>query len=267
MIVDAHQHVWDPDRHEYPWMTRADPALARRFDAGDLEAVAAPLGVGATVLVEAARTEAETLELLAVAADPATLVRAVVGWVDLTAADVEDRIAALPRRHLAGLRHNVEDEPDPDWLLRPEVLRGLRAVAAAGLTYDLLVLPHQLPAACGVAERVEGLALVLDHGGKPALGAWDSWSADVERLAGFEHVHCKLSGLGRDPDAERNGERLLELFGPHRLMFGSDWPVCTAGASYGDALDLARSVTARLGAGERDAVLGGTATAFYGIQG
>jgi L-fuconolactonase len=262
MIVDAHQHLWDPARHEYPWMAGAGPELVRRFDAGDLEAAAAPLGVGATVLVEAARTEAETVELLAVAADPGTLVGAVVGWVDLTADDVEDRIAALPRRYLAGVRHNVEDEPDPDWLLRPDVLRGLRAVAAAGLTYDLLVLPHQLPAACGVAERVDGLALVLDHGGKPALGAFESWSADVERLAGFDHVHCKLSGLGRDDAAERYGARLLELFGPARLMFGSDWPVA---ASYGEGLELARTVIAQLGAGERDAVLGGNATSFYGI--
>jgi L-fuconolactonase len=257
MIVDAHQHLWDPARHDYPWMAGADPALARRFDARDLQAAAAPLGVGATVLVEAARTEAETLELLAVAADPGTLVCAVVGWVDLAAEDVAERIAALPREHLVGLRHNVEDEPDPHWLLRPEVLRGLRAVAAAGLTYDLLVRPHQLPAACGVAERVEGLALVLDHGGKPE--AWEPWSTDVERLSKFEHVHCKLSGL-KD---ERHGARLLELFGPSRLMFGSDWPVCTV---YGEALDLAHAVVAPLSAGERDAVLGGTARSFYGIR-
>jgi L-fuconolactonase len=260
MIVDAHQHLWDPARHDYPWMEGADPALARRFDAHDLDAAAAPLGVTATVLVEAARTEAETVELLALAADPGTLVRAVVGWVDLTADDVEDRIAGLRAvpggEYLVGLRHNAEDEPDPDWLLRPQVVRGLHAVAAAGLTYDLLVRPHQLPAACGVAERVDGLALVLDHGGKPE--AREPWSTDVQRLAGFEHVHCKLSGL-RD---ERYGARLLELFGPGRLMFGSDWPVCTV---YHEALDLARAVIAQLGGGERDAVLGGTATAFYGL--
>jgi L-fuconolactonase len=258
-------------------MTGPFAPLARRYDADDLRTVAEPLGVGATVVVQAATSEAETAELLAVAADPGTLVVAVVGWIDLTARDAADRIAALRAgvggERLVGIRHLVQDEPDPTWLDRPDVRRGLRAVAAAGLAYDLLLRPLHLPVACRLAAALPELRLVVDHGAKPAIaeGAWEPWSADLAALAAFDGVHCKLSGLvteapwesWRTAGVERYAARLLEAFGPGRLMFGSDWPVCTLAAGYGAVLDVARGALTSLDGAERDAVLGDTARRFY----
>jgi L-fuconolactonase len=268
MIVDAHHHLWDG---AYEWMTGAFAPLRRAYSIHDLRAVAEPLGVTATVAVQATGSEAETRALLA---EP---VAAVVGWVDLTAPDVADRIAALREapggERLAGIRHQVHDEPDPEWLLRADVRRGLRAVAEAGLAYDLLLLPRHLRAARAVVEALPDLAFVVDHGAKPPIadGAWEPWSTDLADLAAQERVHCKLSGLvteapwdaWREAGTLRYARRLVELFGPERLMFGSDWPVCTLAASYAEVLELARAALAELSASERDAVLGGTACRFY----
>jgi L-fuconolactonase len=269
VIVDAHHHLWDG---AYDWMTGPFAPLRRRFTLADLRAVAEPLGVTATVAVQATGSEEETAALLAQPVD------GVVGWVDLTAPDVADRIAALRERpggeRLVGIRHQVHDEPDPEWLLREDVGRGLRAVADAGLAYDLLLFPPHLPVATALAAAHPGLRLVLDHGAKPpiAAGGWEPWSTDLAALAAHEHVHCKLSGLVTEADwsawrgsgIERYAERLLEAFGAERLMFGSDWPVCTLAASYAEVLELARSV---LGPAERDQVLAGTARRVYSLSG
>jgi L-fuconolactonase len=280
LIVDAHQHLWDPGRRDYPWMTGERAPLRRRRGWEDLRDVATPAGVEATVAVQAAAEEEETLELLAAASASGGLIAGVVGWVDLTAPDVEERVAALRAapggERLAGIRHPAEDEPDPDWLARDDVLAGLRALAPTELAYDLLLKPANLPAALRVAEAVPDLALVLDHGAKPpiASGGWEPWSAQLATLAAHERVHCKLSGLvteapweaWREAGVERYAERLLELFGPERLMFGSDWPVCTLAASYAEVLALARTALEGLSQSERSAVLGGTAARFYRLE-
>jgi L-fuconolactonase len=268
VIVDAHHHLWE---RPYDWMTGGYERLRRPFTVEDLRAATAELDVTATVAVQADTTEHETRELLT-AGDP---VAAVVGWVDLTAPDIADRLAGLRHPRLVGIRHTVQSEPDPEWLLRADVRRGLRTVAAAGLRYDLLVVPHQLPAAVRLARELPELPLVLDHGAKPPIadGGWEPWSSDLGALAACEQVHCKLSGLvteahwdrWRAQDIDRYAERLLEAFGPRRLMFGSDWPVCTVAASYREVLELAQAAIAPLSASERADVLGGTARRFYGI--
>lgn len=268
MIVDAHHHLWE---RAYDWMTDGYERLRRPFRLGDLRAATDGLGVTATVAVQADATEQETVELLA-AGDP---VAGVVGWVDLTGPDVEDRLAALEHRRLVGIRHPVQSEPDPEWLLRADVRRGLRAVAAAGLRYDLLLVPRHLPAAARLARELPELPLALDHGAKPPIadGGWEPWSSDLAALAACEHVHCKLSGLvtearwdrWRADGVGRYADRLLEAFGPRRLMFGSDWPVCTVAASYAEVLELARAAIAPLSESERADVLAGTARRFYGI--
>jgi L-fucono-1,5-lactonase len=281
VIVDAHQHLWDPATRDYAWMTGDQATLRRPFTSDELEAEAARLGVTATVAVQAATAEDETVALLAVADDRRTIVAGVVGWVDLRAPDVADRIAALRERpggeRLVGIRHPVHDEADVEWLLRPEVLAGLRAVAAAGLSYDLLLRPAHLAVATDLALRMPELRLVLDHGAKPEIATrgWEPWSSELAALAAHENVHCKLSGLvteadwrtWRPEDVRPYADRLLDLFGPGRLMFGSDWPVCTLAASYGDVLELGLQTTASLSEGERDAVMAGTAVAVYGLAG
>jgi L-fuconolactonase len=282
MIVDAHHHLWDPARRDYPWMTGEAARLRRRFDSGDLREATAGLGVERTVLVQAVGTLEETEELLATAADSDGLIAGVVGWVDLTLPDVAAALARLLQGagggHLAGIRHQVHDEADSDWLLRPAVLRGLRAVAEAGLVYDLLVRSRELPAAHRTAEQLPQLSFVVDHAAKPAIGAggWEPWSTRIAAMAALPNVTCKLSGLVTE--AGYPGwtvdhlapyvARLVELFGPARLLFGSDWPVCTLAASYRSVLDAARTCLARAGLGtpERAEVLAGTAARVYGLD-
>ena len=279
-IVDAHHHLWDPARRAYPWMTGAAAPLRRRYGLDELRAVTAPAAVTATVAVQAAMEEAETVDLLDAALASGGLIAGVVGWVDLTAEDVADRLAALRARpggeRLAGIRHQVHDEPDPAWLDRADVQRGLAAVAEAGLPYDLLLFPPHLPAAVRVAAALPQLTLVLDHGAKPpiAAGGWEPWSSDLAALAAHEQVHAKLSGLvteapwdrWREAGIGRYAARLLELFGPERLMVGSDWPVCTLAASYAEVLALAQGALGGLDERERAAVLAGTATRVYGLR-
>ncbi|QNP66617.1 amidohydrolase family protein [Streptomyces genisteinicus] len=278
-IVDAHHHVWDLAVRPQPWITGAALApLARSFGAAELAAEARAAGVSGTVVVQTVCVPGETPELLALAAG-SDLVAGVVGWTDLTAPDVGEALAALRARpggdRLAGVRHQVQEEPDPRWLLRPDVLRGLDAVAGAGLVYDLVVTPRQLPAAVEAAARIEGLTFVLDHLGKPpvAAGALEPWAGDLSRLAALPNTVAKLSGLVTEaaPGARWPGSlapyarTALDAFGPQRLLFGSDWPVCTLRADYATVLGIADALTAELAPAEKDAVFGGNAVRVYGL--
>ncbi|MGW3966796.1 amidohydrolase family protein [Amycolatopsis sp. NPDC005003] len=274
-MIDAHHHLWDPSRREYPWMAgdAMDP-IRRPYTVDDLRAVTKAAGVHATVLVQTVSSEAETAEFLATAAaEP--VIAGVVGWVDLTAGDVADRLAAFDGP-LVGIRHQVEGEPDDDWLLRPEVVAGLSTVAAAGLAFDLLVRPAQLPAATELALRLPELRLVLDHAAKPpiAAGEWEPWASGVAALAARENVVCKLSGLVTEADwtgwevghLRRYVDHVLDVFGPERLLFGSDWPVCELAASYEVVLDAAIALTGSLSDAERLAVFEHNARAVYKLD-
>jgi L-fuconolactonase len=278
-VIDAHHHVWDLAVRDQPWLAGDEMAAIRRnFGADDLRPAAAAAGVTATVLVQTVTVAAETPEMLALAAgDP--LIRGVVGWTDLTARDVADQLARLAEApggdRLAGLRHQVQEEPDPGWLRRPDVIAGLRAVADAGLAYDLILRPHQLAAATYAAQSVPQLSFVLDHGGNPpvAAGALEPWAAAVRALAACPNVTCKLSGLvteaapGAPPAALRPvADVILGAFGANRVMFGSDWPVCLLASDYPGVMELARTLTAGLSEAERAAVFAGTAARVYRIR-
>lgn len=279
-VVDAHHHVWDLSVRDQDWITGEELAPLRRdFTLADLEPEARAAGVTATVLVQTVTVAEETPEFLALA-DGSELVAGVVGWSDLTAPDIADTLAALRELpggdRLVGLRHQVQGEPDPDWLLRPDVLRGLAAVADAGLVYDLVVLPHQLPAATRAAALLPGLVLVLDHAGKPPITARRThpWADGLRALAALPNTVCKLSGLvtEADPrtwsvaDLRPYTETVIDAFGPDRLMFGSDWPVCRLAATYTEVLETARTLIGDLGEEERDAVLATTAERVYGLR-
>jgi L-fuconolactonase len=278
-IIDAHHHVWDLGVRDQDWIT--GPALAplrRDFLLGDYQPAAKANGVAASVVVQTVTVPGETPELLALA-DSSDLIAGVVGWTDLTAPDLADRIAAVKDRpgggKLVSLRHQVQSEPDPDWLTRPDVLRGLAAVARAGLVYDLVITAGQLSASTRAAAAVPDLVFVLDHLGKPpiAAGRTEPWAQDLRRLAALPNTVAKLSGLVTEADWRRwqvadlrpYAEVALDAFGPARLMFGSDWPVCTLAASYPDVLAAAQDLTAGLTATEREAVFSGTATSIYGL--
>lgn len=275
-VVDAHHHVWDLSVRDQDWITGPELAPLRRdFTMKDLEPEARAAGVRGTVLVQTVTVPEETPEFLALAGEH-DLIAGVVGWTDLTRPDVADELArlrALPGgRYLKGIRHQVQGEPDPEWLLRPDVRRGLAAVADAGLVYDLVVLPHQLPACVRAAADLPGLTFVLDHLGKPpvASGALEPWATGLRALAALPNTAAKLSGLVTEADlASWTVEDLrpyadvaLEAFGPGRLMYGSDWPVSTLAATYGDILDATRRLT---DPHDHPQIFATTATRVYGL--
>ncbi|WP_030247372.1 amidohydrolase family protein [Streptomyces sp. NRRL S-455] len=275
-VVDAHHHVWDLSVRDQDWISGPElKPLRRDFTIEDLEPEAGAAGVGRTVLVQTVTVAEETPEFLALAATH-DLVAGVVGWTDLTRPGVVDELARLRElpggQYLKGIRHQVQGEPDPEWLLRPDVRRGLAAVADAGLVYDLVVLPHQLPACVRAAAALPGLTFVLDHLGKPpvASGELEPWASDLRALAALPNTVGKLSGLVTEADlaswtvADLRPyiDVALAAFGPDRLMYGSDWPVCTLAASYGDTLDLTRDLTSPH---EHERILTTTATRVYDL--
>ncbi len=276
--VDAHHHLWDLSIRDQDWITVPDMAAIRRDFAVD-DLTAATQGIDRTVLVQTLAVPEETPELL-VLADDTTLIGGVVGWADLTADSVADDLAALKEgaggRWLRGIRHLVQGESDPRWLCRDDVRRGLADVAGAGLTYDLLTIPVQLPAAIETVGSLPEATFVLDHLSKPLIAqqTMEPWAEQIRALAAYPNVFCKLSGMVTEADwkvwtvddLRPYAEIVLDAFGPYRVMFGSDWPVCLLAASYDQVLQAAESLTAHLSADERADVFGGTATRAYHLD-
>lgn len=275
--TDAHHHVWDLDVRDQPWITgEAMVPIRRSFGLDDLALDAAVAGVTATVVVQTVPEIAETEELLDLAA-ATPLVAGVVGYVDLAAPDVGEQLDRLRERPsgdwLVGIRSLVQDEPDPGWLARPVVLAGLREVARRDLVYDLLVRPHQLDAALAAVTHVPEGRYVVDHLAKPgiAAGAWEPWASGLTALAARGDVFAKLSGLVTEADwaswstsdLRPYVEHALTVFGPDRLLFGSDWPVCTLAAPYGRVVGAVEELVDDISTAERAAVMGGTAAAVY----
>ena len=286
-VVDAHHHVWDLSVRAQPWLDQDGLGpLRRNFTMADLEPHAAAAGVTSTVVVQTVIEPGETPELLALAAGN-HLIAGVVGWVELASPAVADAIAALRdlpgAGYLVGIRHPVLVEPDDRWLARPGVLRGLAAVAEAGLVYDVVCAPRHLPAVVTAAASVPQLTFVLDHlgnpeGDEPGDGPWAS---AVRDLAALPNTVGKLSGVlseafpgrgapggtggGIDPLVRGYFDTSLRAFGPDRLMYGSDWPPCTLTSSYADVLAAARILTAGLSPAEQAAVFAATARRTYGL--
>jgi L-fuconolactonase len=275
VVVDAHHHFWDPARAEYPWLTDELAPIRRAFGPDDLRPELARAGVDRTVLVQTRGSLEETREFLAVAA-ATDFVAGVVGWADLTDAGVGATLAALQAGSpwLVGIRHQVHDEADPGWLLRADVRRGLRAVGEAGLVYDLLVRPRELPSALAVARELPDVRFVVDHAAKPRIraGAEDpEWAERLAPFADLANVDCKLSGLvteadwsgWRTDDLAPYVQRVLGWFGADRVLFGSDWPVCLLAAPYERVLSALREL---LPAGAAPAVLGENARRMYRLS-
>jgi L-fuconolactonase len=280
MTVDAHHHFWDPTRASYPWLTPDLAAIHRAFGPDDLAPLLAAAGIGRTVVVQARGSLDETQELLDLAA-ATPFVAGVVGWIDLTDPAAATVVAALRAgaggQRLVGIRHQVHDEPDPEWLLRPDVRRGLEAVAAAGLAFDLLVRPRELPAAIEIVGALPELRFVIDHLAKPPIrdGALEPWATLMERFGPLENATCKVSGLVTEADWQTWTvddlapfvRHALDVFGPARVMFGSDWPVCLLAAPYPRVVEAARALTSALNEKEQESVFGGVAARIYRLDG
>jgi L-fuconolactonase len=250
-------------------------AIHRPFGPQELAPLLASAGIDRTVLVQTISSLDETREFLETGAGTG-FIAGVVGWIDLTDRAVADTLRELRAgpggSMLVGIRHQVHDEPDPRWLLRPDVRRGIRAVGNAGLVYDLLVRTRELPAAVELVSDFPDMRFVLDHIAKPRIAAGPrdvEWERAMARLASRENVACKLSGMMTEADWKRWSPhdlqpyvtRVLAWFGPGRCMFGSDWPVSLL------ASDYARTVTTmKTLVGENADVFGGTATRVYGLS-
>ena len=273
MRIDAHQHFWRYDAIEYGWIDATMAPLRRDFVPSDALTEMRACGFDACVAVQARQTEAETRWLLALA-DSHPFIAGVVGWVDLCAADVERRLAALAHPKLVGIRHIAQAEPD-GFLARADFRRGIAALTACDLPFDILVYARQLRQAIDFAAAFPAERFVLDHLGKPDIsaGAIESWHRDLRELARLPNVWAKLSGLVTEADWRRWTPAILrpyldaalDAFGSERLMIGSDWPVCRLAGTYGDVMSATIEALADCGEADREAVLGGSAQRFWNL--
>jgi len=271
-MIDSHQHFWRYDPAEYGWIDESMAAIRRDFLPADALRVMPPLGVTGTIAVQARQSDDET-EWLVELAGGEPFIRGVVGWIDLQAEDVEGQVERAGQEPcIVGLRHVVQAEPD-GFLDRPAFRRGVATLARHDLVYDILIYQRQLAEATRFAAALPDQRLVLDHLGKPDIrsGAFAEWRSQLAALAALPHVCCKLSGLVTEADwrswtpAQLRPylDAALEAFGPSRVMFGSDWPVCTVAATYEQVVALVREAIAEYSSGEQAQMLGGTAEEVY----
>jgi L-fuconolactonase len=278
MLIDAHHHFWDPAKADYPWLTDELEIIRRRFGPEDLEPLLTETGVTRTILVQTRSSIDETKAFLETAAGT-PFIAGVVGWVDLRDPGVAETISRLRLgtggEKLVGIRHQVHDEADPDWLGNPEVRRGIAAVGAAGLAFDLLVRPRELPAALDTVSALADIRFVIDHLAKPPIrdSAIQPWADLIWPFGGLANAWCKVSGMVTEAawstwqpaDLAPFVSHTVDVFGPGRLLFGSDWPVCLLAATYGQVLDAARATLGALSERERAAVFGGNAIDVYSL--
>ena len=274
MKLDSHQHFWHYKAEEYDWMGPGMEDLQSDHLPANLCPLLAAARIDGTIAVQARQTLEETRWLLSLARQHA-FIKGVVGWVDLCSPDVREQLArfsADPK--FVGVRHVVHDEADDKFMLQESFIRGIGALAEFGLTYDLLLFPQHLPVSCELVARFPEQPFVLDHIAKPFIkdGVLVPWDADLRRLATFPNVVCKVSGMVTEAawnawepaDFRPYLDVVFEAFGAERMMFGSDWPVCTVAASYREVVSIVTDYFEGLSADERAAVWGGTAARFYG---
>ncbi|MEM6610160.1 MAG: amidohydrolase family protein [Pseudomonadota bacterium] len=274
MRIDAHQHYWHPKRGDYDWMPMDNATLARPYHPADLEPSLAEHGIAKTILVQAAATVEETAYMLGIA-DATPTVAAVVGWIDFEDATHRahlDRLAQHPK--FVGLRPMIQDIPDDNWMLRPDIAWAFDAIKDLDLTFDALGFPRHLKNFHHLLVRHPEMRVVIDHCMKPQVrdhtpDTFASWADGMRALAQDTQAFCKFSGLVTECDGwtvdklRPYADHVLDVFGPDRVMWGSDWPVCLLEAPYADWRNAAETLTAGLSAQDRAAIFGETARAFY----
>lgn len=275
MRIDSHQHFWRYSAEQYPWIQNDWP-IRKDFLPADLEPLLKNHGLEGCIAVQARQSLEESHWLLELAAQ-AQFVKGVVGWVDLQNANVERQLAELSNHHkFVGVRHVVQDEPDDNFMLGEAFQRGIRSLKPFGFTYDILVFPKQLPAAIKLVEAFPEQAFVLDHIAKPKIrsGELDPWREQIKTLGQFPNCCCKVSGMvteakwqeWKPDDFAPFLEVVAEAFGPDRLMYGSDWPVCLLAGGYNRVFDLAAEFAKRFSTDDQARFFGGNAARFYCIH-
>jgi L-fuconolactonase len=271
-VIDAHQHFWQIGQHGQVWPGPDLPAIYRDFTPRELQGFCAPAGLRGTVLIQSQPNDLDTDWLLDLAATT-PLVQGVVGWVDFRGREAPHRIAALARRpKLRGLRPMLQDLSRDDWILDPALDPAVEAMISAHLSFDALIRPRHLRILRQFASRWPDLPIVIDHGAKPLIASavMEPWQTDLATVAELPNVFCKLSGLateaarGQGPEAlERFARPIVRIFGPERVMWGSDWPVLNLASDITEWLDLSIALIAPAGAAALDAVFRGNATRTY----
>lgn len=270
--IDAHQHFWQFDPVRDAWIDDSMKVIQRDFMPADLEPVLQQNGIDGCVAVQADQSEKETLFLLELAEKHA-FVKGVVGWIDLRSKDLEARLeyfSAYPL--LKGFRHILQGEK-PEFMLQPDFLNGIATIGKMGYTYDILVFPNHLGAVKKLLQKFENQPFIIDHLAKPYIktGIIDEWATDLRQIAAYPNVYCKLSGMVTESDWQHWRpeqitpylETALELFGPNRLCYGSDWPVCLLAAGYHEQMQVVTHFIQTLSPTEQSAIMGGNATKFY----
>lgn len=272
MRLDSHQHFWNYSEEQYPWIQPSWP-IRRAFLPSDLEPLLKTAGIDGCIAVQARQSLEESRWLLELA-DQSPLVKGVVGWVDLRSEAVEEQLAQFANHpKFVGVRHVVQDEPDDDFIIRPEFLRGISKLKQFGLRYDVLIFPKQLPAAIKLVQQFPEQPFVLDHIAKPHIkdGVISPWREQMQELAKAPNLMCKVSGM--ITEAKVPGWRydqfvpyldvVTEAFGTERLMYGSDWPVCLLAGSYAQVHSLTQRYFASQSEAAKAAIFGGNAAKFY----
>lgn len=273
--IDAHQHFWEFDPIRDAWIDDTMKVIQRDFLPEDLMPILSENGIDACVAIQAEQSEIETAFLLKLAAEN-TKVQGVVGWVDLVDPDVEESLAHFAENpNFKGVRHIAQVEAD-DFFLRKEMQRGIDLLAKYGLTYDLLVYAHQLPAAIKLVRQFPNQRFVLDHIAKPKIsqGISKNWKRNIKILASYPNVYCKLSGMVTETtnfNWQQNDFRpfidlILAAFGVNRLMYGSDWPVCLLAASYQEQLTIVQDYIATFSEQEQAKIMGENTVEFYNLS-
>ncbi len=275
MRVDAHQHFWKFDPVRDSWITSDMSAVQRDFMPQDLEPLLAQNGFDGCVAVQASQSEAETDFLIALAAQH-FFIKGVVGWVDLQADGIAERLDYFSQHKIIkGFRHVLQGEPQRDLMLSPKFINGIAALQRHGFTYDILIFPDQLIYAKNLVAQFPEQKFVIDHLAKPSIRKKEikEWTLDMEAIAKHPNVYCKLSGMVTEADwkawtvADFNPylDVVTEAFGTHRLMFGSDWPVCLVAASYKQVVAIVEDYFASFSTDEQAEIFGGNAVGFYGL--
>ena len=276
MTIDSHQHFWKFDPIRDSWITDEMSVIQKNFYPKDLQPVLQANGIDACVVVQADQSIEETKFLLDLANNN-DFIKAVVGWIDLQADDIDEQLANWKsEKKLAGFRHVLQAEPDVEYMLRPNFLRGIFALKKHGFTYDILIFPKHLPFTQKFVAHFPDQPFVLDHIAKPYIkaGLIDDWKKEIESLAKFENVHCKVSGIITEADWKNwTYEQIkpyldvvFEAFGTNRIMFGSDFPVCLLAGEYTQVKDIIETYTTHFLASEKSKIFGENAAKFYKIN-
>ncbi len=275
MRIDAHQHFWKYDSFHHAWINESMYPIRKDFMPGDLWPILKENNIDGSIAVQALQSETET-EFLLACAEKNAFIKGVVGWLNLLSKNVEERLLHYSKNKLfKGVRHIVQAEAD-EFMLQPDFQYGLSKLEPNNLTYDILIFPHQLKAACVLVKKFPLQKFVVDHLAKPLIkdGIIDGWKQDIEELAKFPNVHCKVSGFATEADKESWEpshfkpylDIIFNAFGTDRILYGSDWPVCLLAADYREQLGVVESYIENFSEEDKKKVMGENAVTFYALE-